>query len=152
MTAFTLADMRNHIAADLGRILGDKVLSCEPHGGRFDEEEMRRTITRAPCVRVAIDSVGALKHRMHDSWEVDVGFRLYIVGTDKTERSRDESALDILTAVLLRIAVSNWGKPAQFQHIDQLTVGGLSLFSRPTDQAGVALWEVSWQQRCILTL
>lgn len=147
----TLADLRNHVADALRTAAGADWNSVTPHPGRFDAAEIRRTMTDAPCARVAVDSVGSLATAGPGKWAATVGFRVYVFAADG-RRPKDELALEFVAATLQRIAASNWGAPAHFRNVLPDSAGALNLFSDETDAAGVALWEISWQQQCLVSL
>lgn len=147
-----LAALREHVTERLRELsVPGRWNSVESHPGRFSDGDLRKTLTDAPCARVAIDSVGGLATAGPGKWTAQVGFRIYVFARDGETDARDALALEFVEMTLQQIAATNWGDATRFRNVLPDTAGAINLFSDATDAAGVALWEISWQQNCVLT-
>jgi phage gp37-like protein len=116
--------------------------TCEVHGGRFDEDELRRVCQAAPAVYVA-----ALDVRLMDR-SLELTLAAFVVAKDSAGATRDRAALAMVAAALRGLDRQDWGlaatetAPAQVQ--------AQNLFASRIAQRGVAMWGVSWRQRFAL--
>jgi hypothetical protein len=137
-----LSDLRRAVADRLAELL-PKLKSCETHPGRFDEAELKRFLTAAPAVRVAILGIGAGRDTGSGEWDWPVTLAAFVATQSAGKLDRAESAQNIVWAILNAVPATDWGvdnarTPEQIR-ADNLT-------SAEVTSLGAALWAVSWQQ------
>ena len=119
------------------------------HGGKFDLDSLKRYARQAPCVVVAVLGIRGISS---DSSQLAVSLNMgaFVVVADKGQgMPRDVGSL-WLTEKVLRVV-----RPEQDWDDEDASspteIRGDNLFSGQLDQAGVAIWAVTWIQPYDLT-
>ena len=113
------------------------------HGGRFDQEQLKRWAVQSPCVVVGVLNIPSVSS---DSGQcvASVEWGAFIVASNTETMKRDAHALVLLESVLGVVTPSQrWG--------DDLAsmpdgVKASNLYSGKLDSTGVAIWAVTWTQ------
>lgn len=135
----TLTEFRDAAVSGLAAALDVSVL---PVGGAFDAAELRRHVTRTPCVLVSLVRVDSFDG-FTNSWESGAVFAAYVVTRDLPEADRDEQAMDIVTDIV-RLLASNPSFGTTARVVNPSSVVADNLYSGAVDSVAVALWSVSW--------
>ncbi|BCS94613.1 hypothetical protein DSLASN_02450 [Desulfoluna limicola] len=118
--------------------------TCEPHGGRFDLQELKRISTKAPAVFVAILGTGKVKEVGSGEVDIPVSLAAFVVTKTEGKLPCAESALNVAEGLLTRIPGSNWACDGVFG-ADPATAK--NLYSGTIASKGVAMWAVTWTQK-----
>ncbi|KAB7624323.1 hypothetical protein [Alkalilimnicola sp. S0819] len=135
-----LLSFRDAVVAGISQALTE-LKSCEAHGGRFDEKELRRYALRAPAVLVAVRRIPALA--AENEITPTLTCAAFVVTRDARGRPRDAAGLALVEALLQVVANNTWG--LDWAHRPQRLEAD-NLYSAALDKQGVALWGVAWQQ------
>lgn len=139
----TLNDLLMSICSQIKTWLPD-LKTCEPHGGRFDKNEIKRVSGRAPAVYVAVLATGRPEPVGTGEQDVPVTFAAYAVAIDKPKLSKAVAALNITELLVTRIYAQQWGRP---EHVFGAgPASSRNLYSGVIATKGVALWAVTWRQ------
>jgi hypothetical protein len=115
----------------------------EPHGGRFELDELKRMGAAAPAARVALLAVGPAQE-LTASVRATVRTAVFVITRDAPGTPRDVAALALTDAVLQALRGNLWGlsnvERPQAMRAD-------NLFGTRLAQTGLDLWAVSWEQR-----
>jgi len=146
-----LPALRDAVVASLKEKLAAFADRIEPHGGTFDEKEIRTFATKAPTIRVALLGFDAVtRHASGQVW-LPVNFGVAIVTKDQIEEgakvSRDVSAMMIANAVGLAVVANRFGLSGVKQPEN---VRAQNLYSGDALQMGIALWQVTWTSNVLL--
>lgn len=154
MSTTTLLDMRSAIVEVLKRELKG-VKEVREHGGRFTIEELKAYGASAPCVAVACMGVPDAA-----DYGTDVRSRALwvamVVTKDEGPSKRDTIVLAVVHQLLMLIARQKWATPGPDGTTkthgakNAARVQAANLYSRQADQAGIALWAVTWEQDAFL--
>ncbi|SPD73813.1 conserved hypothetical protein [uncultured Desulfobacterium sp.] len=119
----------------------------EPHGGRFDLEELKRLAQRSPSMLVACLGVVSARANSAGETEAVCKWAAFVLTTDKRGVARDVGVLALVAAVLPVIPDNCWG-------VDGVNspknIRADNLFSTALDKIGVALWAITWDQEITL--
>lgn len=143
-----LVDLVNAIAATLTTEI-PALVEAKSHGGRFDLAEIKKAATRTPSARVSclglrsIDFEGAVV-------TAEAQCVIFIVAADQVAMRRDAVSMTLVAAISALLPDNCWGLSVD-------TVEGArqcradNLFSRQLDDAGVALWGLSFTHQVELS-
>jgi hypothetical protein len=145
----SLTAYRAAVVAGLKTLGGEAPLfrSVEPHGGRFDLEELKRFGALAPAARVAVLALRPAQELSSGRLLVTVRCATFVATRDLPALPRDVAALALVDAVLLAIEGNFWGDAAARRPAG---LGAENLFGTTQDRTGVALWAVTWEQQVLL--
>lgn len=143
----SLESLRTAVVDTLKAALPASV-SVEPHGGRFDQAELRRIVTKAPAVFVATLGFSDLKHE-HGDFQATISWGAFVVAKDAPKVSRDQGATVLVNALAMVIPESTWSLAAECVNTPQ-AMRGDNLFSATVDKLGVAMWALTWRQTMVL--
>jgi hypothetical protein len=118
---------------------------CEPHMGRFDEKELARLGVNTPAVLVAVLGAPSATDVGNDERDQVVRTAAIVVTSDRRDLPRDEAALAIVEALLVRIPGQRWGQE-DCHMVQHATVKAENLHSGEIDRRAIALWAVTWDQ------
>lgn len=123
-----------------------KLRECKPHDGRFDLDELKSFITRAPGVRVACLGFKAGKETAYGfEWRHEAMMAAYVVTKDQKGLARGDAAMAIVETIAAIAGGSRWGQSAD--HVGEaMQVEAQNLYSRELGKTAVALWVVGWMQ------
>jgi phage gp37-like protein len=147
-----LLTLRDAIVARLVEKL-PAVPSIEPHGGSFDEKEIKRFAVTTPAIRVALMGFGKVERHASGSFVLPAQFAVVIVARDKMaaddsgKLSRDALALLVANAVTLAVAGHRFGLQGV---LAPENLRGENLYSGAIDTTGLALWQVAWTTPVLL--
>lgn len=136
-----LLDYRNAIAADLkANIAAAKTVAT--HRGQFASvDEVNRYAVKAPAVLVALlDAAGMPIGSAMLRCTCRVG--IYVMTKDAPNAPRDDTAIGIVNAVLLRAITSDWGADAT----TPANLRAQNLYRGDIDKQGICLFAVSFDQ------
>jgi len=143
----SLLSLRQAVVAALAPALTlpGKAVAVAAHPGRFDAGELRRCATKAPIVLVS--ALGASD--IQDGGEVQglCQMAAFVLCRDLPRLPRDVAALSLVERLLRAVPGNDWSGQASQAPRD---LRAENLFSGELDQAGVALWAVSWRQLAVL--
>jgi hypothetical protein len=118
--------------------------SVEPHGGRFDLDELKRFGAAAPAARVALLGVSPAQELASGAMRATVRAGVFVLTRDAPALPRDVAALVLVDGVLQAVRGNLWGldttERPQAMRAD-------NLFGTRLAQTGIDLWAVSWEQR-----
>lgn len=145
-----LSNLRDAVVARLcAKIPG--LRSIEPHGGTFDEAEVKKFATLAPAIRVACMGFDQVSRHSSGMLRLPVNFAAVVVTKDAMQGGdklgRDTQALLIANAVALAVAGHRFGMEGVFQPEN---LRGANEYSNASQNAGVALWQVTWTSPVLL--
>jgi hypothetical protein len=127
------------------------VKSIEPHGGTFDEAEIKRFAFVASAIRVAVMGFDTAGRHATGQLRLPVHFSAVVVTRDATpdgvKVDRDVSALLIANAVALAVAGNRFGLEGVFQPEN---LRGANEYSAVVQGAGLAMWQVTWTTPVLL--
>jgi len=142
-----LIAMREAIVAKIGTELPE-LRVVEPHGGRFDLQELRRVSTLSPGAFVACLQVADADDSTGDA-SGDVLWAVFVtVSASRRDAPRDLVAMALAQGILALLPGQRWGREDAETIPRQIRAD--NLFSSEIDKHGVAMWAVSWRQRCVL--
>ena len=142
----TLTDFRNVVVDALSAALGVEVL---PVGGAFDAAELRRHVTRTPCVLVSLARVDSFDG-FATEWQSGATFAAYVVTRDLPDADRDVQAMDLVTAIVRLLSASpSFGTGTAARVVNPQGVSADNLYSGAVDSVAVALWSVTWSAMLI---
>lgn len=125
--------------------------SIEPHGGTFDDGEVKKFATLAPAIRVACMGFDRVERHSSGMLRLPVHFAAVVVAKDAMQEGdkvgRDTAALLIANAVALAVAGHRFGLEGVFQPEN---LRGANEYSDASQNAGVALWQVTWTSPVLL--
>ncbi|NDV20922.1 hypothetical protein GO013_16040 [Pseudodesulfovibrio sp. JC047] len=138
----SLETLRTGIVGSIDAVTPDSV-TCDSHGGRFDEKELRRISAKAPAAFVAMLGFSDLKASGGD-YEAVVSWGIFVVAKDIPKVSRDLVALSVVDVLARHVAGNTWG----MDDVLGVPVGvrADNLFAASIDKIGVAMWAVTWRQ------
>lgn len=145
-----LSNLRDAVVARLrDKIPG--VRSIEPHGGTFDEGEVKKFATLAPAIRVACMGFDQVSRHSNGMLRLPVNFAAVVITKDAIQDAdkvgRDTAALLIGNAVALAVYGHRFGFEGVFQPEN---LRGANEYSNASQNAGVALWQVTWTSPVLL--
>lgn len=144
----SLTSLRKAIADTISANVTDFKLVRE-HGGTVNESEIKRIAIQTPAALVAV--LGGPVER-EGGWPVgDVRFAVFVitVGTSTTDRKSD--VVNLVEQVVGQVAANTWS--ASYTHLQApQKIHMDNLYSGSIDSKGVALWAVTWTQRCEVNL
>lgn len=122
--------------------------ACEPHGGRFSPEELKRWAVKGPAVLVALLNIG-------DPWlgngvETPVTLVIYIIAKDTPDASRDVIALNLVQGIYQQLGGQTWSNEMFVSEPEK--VRAQNLFSTELDKTGIAMWAITFTQNISLGL
>jgi len=145
----TLNDVRtamvNTLKADAA--LDTLKVDVRTHRGRFTLDDLKTVAARPMSILVACL---AIKNMDLQSGQVDCRcvWGAFVVAVDKPQISRDAAALIIVTRLALVIPGNLWGLDISApEHIE-----AMNLYSGKTDEKGMVIWAVTWEQTVSLLL
>jgi len=119
------------------------VKSIEPHGGRFDEKELRTFGAAAPAVRVALLELTGVEG-LQGATAMKIRCAAFVATRSTPALPRDKAALAIVTTLAATIPDNDWGLN---NTQNPQAVRAANLYSGGVDSAGIALWAVTWDQQ-----
>jgi hypothetical protein len=145
--AVLLATTRNQIAAYIKAQL-PSLKTCDPHGGRFDLEELRRHSKKAPAVLVAMtDASEAL---LAQGVETMATYVIFVITRDTAAAPRDVAAINLVQCILSMLPGQVWLPElvdAENPFVSEPDrVSAQNFFSTALDDQGVAMWAISFRQ------
>lgn len=135
--------MGEAIVKGLREGFGDAVKTIEQHGGEYDEKETRRFTRGAPAMLLTLlDIIG---YEEESTVAVaELRWSLHILTKDNNTVRRREKAHALLSRAIGVIMNNRWD-------IDEArrpdTIRANNLYNADTDEMGVALWMLTWQQK-----
>jgi hypothetical protein len=139
----SLVSLRDGALAAIQAALPPNV-NLEAHGGRFDLEELKRMAAKAPCVRLAVLGVDDAQQTRSGEAELLARLGAFVVAKAAPGLTRDRAALAIVDTILGVVPGNRFSLDATQPAGD---VRADNLYSGDVDQAGVAMWAVSWHQK-----
>jgi len=145
--AVLLATTRNQIA-DFIKAQLPSLKTCEPHGGRFDLEELRRWGKKAPAVLVAMTD--ASEAQLAQGVETTATYVIFVITRDTVAALRDVAAINLVQGILTMLPGQVW-PPAEEEAENPFVaeperVSAQNFFSTALDAEGVAMWAISFRQ------
>lgn len=119
--------------------LGARDIATSP--GRFDAGEIDRRSFKSPALRVAFLGAGRSKPLPDKTRRYDASWGVFIL-TDG--RGRAAEGLDLMVAIAERIEVNRFAAAAPVGLPENIRLD--PLYSASTDDKGIALFSVSWNQ------
>jgi hypothetical protein len=145
----TLDDVRTSIIDTLKAAEGLKTLNVDvrTHRGRFTLDDLKIVAARPMSVLV---SCLAVKEAELQAGQVDCRcvWGAFIATADRSKMNRDSAALAILTILLMKIPGNLWGLDISAPE----RIEAANLYSGKTDEKGVVIWAVTWEQKITLEL
>ena len=139
-----ISDLRQKIVDTIKGEFGLKTVKT--HSGKFTTDSLRKLIAgKTPTVLIAALRVGSVNRVDNDQVETSIYFAAYVITTDKKAINKDESALNIVEALLSILPNNRWGVVGQDIGVPK-SINAENLYSNDTDAKGVAIWTLSWQQ------
>lgn len=136
----------NTITSGLKAALAGTVDDVEDHPGRFDEQEIRRYLSRNSAVRVAIEDVQRIDVRGDAVGVITLTAAAYVIAGHPDTHQRQQDALQAVSAVLETLPHHKFSDDCVPVAPD--TISAQNLYSGQLDaRNGIALWGISWQQR-----
>lgn len=117
------------------------VTSIEPHGGTFDETELRKFALLAPAIRVACMGFDSVERHATGMLRLPVHFAAVVITRDRPDTDRDTQAMLIANAVTLAVYGHRFGLEGVYQPEG---LRGANEYSATLQSAGVAMWQVVW--------
>ena len=139
-----LVDFRDAIVATVKERL-PHLKDCSSHGGRFTLDELKRWMTQAPGVKIAILNLVPGNGVSGGSRDYMARCVAVVVTRDAPSLPRDTSVLTIAQTLIETVYQNTWG-------LDDNVVfpagaaAGKSLYSTELDRQGVAFWAIEWEQ------
>ncbi|HZV19955.1 MAG TPA: hypothetical protein VE986_00245 [Hyphomicrobiales bacterium] len=135
-----LNDLRNAIVASLKANIPE-LRDVQRHGGRFDEEELRRFSLRAPAARVAL--MGVSRMDLEDIGKLAGPVQMIIYLIVKTRSGEDDDGLDLAEKIADFCEFNQWGMTEiEAAHVTALQ----NLYNSQTDREGIHLWAIAFDQ------
>lgn len=143
----SLLGLRSAMVTEIQAKIPELADSCAAHGGRFTPGDIKRYAMKSPAVLVACLGIVSFTDDGGGSLDALAQWGAFVVTTDRAKLPRDVGALAIVEALAPVIATNNWSGEAS-----DLPEGikGDNLYSGSIDGAGVALWAITWRQKCVL--
>lgn len=145
----TLNDVREAIKDTMAADAVLKTLNVDvrTHRGRFTLDDLKTVAARPMSVLIACLAV---KEAQLQAGQVDClcVWGAFIVAVDKPKLSRDSAALGILTRVLLIVPGNLWGLDISAPD----RIEAMNLYSGKTDERGMVIWAITWEQVVTLQL
>lgn len=116
---------------------------CEAHPGRFNLDELKRFLTKAPSVRVACLGIGRFEREASGMIDCDVQFAAFVLTDGSVRLPGGAAAVNIITALVPLIDRNDWG----LENVGAAVVTRAeNLYGGDLDNKGVALWALTWTQ------
>lgn len=121
--------------------------TCEPHGGRFDGEELKRLAVKAPAVLPAC--LGIVDSQDVGDGRVDAELELaaFVLARTRPGSPRAEAVRDLVEYLVLLLGCQRWGVPPEIHVGVPDSVRARNLYGGALDKQSVALWAVTWRQK-----
>lgn len=142
LTSSALLDLRGRIVDALAAAFDG--VDVEAHLGRFDEEQLKHFLAKAPAIRVALMALERPTRVAAGGIEALARFGVYVVTRDGAGRmDRDVAAIAAVEHVLRLADRARWGSeitlPAE-------PASARNLYTQGLGQAGRALWAIDLPQ------
>lgn len=138
-----LGDLREIICGVLQTEIAE-LKTCEPHGGRFNIDELKRVCAKAPAVFVSMLSAGRV-NADNGGTNAVINFAVYVV-TKRTSRvSEDQLVLNLVQKLIQILARQQWGLDESEKEPENIKAQ--NLFSQKVDRQGVAMWGITFSQQ-----
>jgi hypothetical protein len=119
-----------------------------PHGGTFDEAELKRYAVRSPALLVSVSDASFLRFEGRVAVaEAGVGVAL-ITGPGKKGQAAEAAALAFVPLILDTIRGNRWGLAGVESKPDR--IAARNLYSAGVDAGNIALWGISFRQSVAL--
>lgn len=140
---------RNALIESLKASLGAGY-SIEPHMGRFTEESLRQSLTRAPAVYVA--SLGVLRMSPVSSGEVFAETQMLATAIikDTLEASRDAGSIAAIEQIMMAVYRGQPGATPSLQVNPPTEMNASNLSNPGLEETGVSIWAVTWRAEILL--
>ena len=136
-----LVDIRNAIVSTIKSKI-PSLREVKGHGGRFSLKEIKAIAAKSPSVRVACLGISKIEDSSMGV-AADVMWGAFVICGDQRQTPRDSVALGLVAGLAAIVPNATWGMDDNIDGAGQ--VRGDNLFSRELDNAGVALWAVTWR-------
>lgn len=143
----SLVGLQDAIVASIDTGLSSSFRAVQAHGGRFDEDELKRIATKQPACLVTVMGGAIARHGGSQGvCSADVLAFVVTAGSSTTARSR--AAMDLAEDVG-QLAVDNAWSYSDAKAPENIRAE--NLYSGALDRLGVAMWLVRWQQQTDFT-
>lgn len=120
-----------------------QLLTCQPHGGRFDRADLMRYSPKAPAVLVGVLDLPNIERQQAEG-KSNVLWALFVITKDKPEEPKHDGALALVNALGLLIPNNRWGLDESIGV--PMNIRAQNLYTTEIDKLGCALWGVTWSQ------
>lgn len=146
MTAPKINGLLDAIADDI-RVWLPALKTCRVHGGRWAAGEIKRWAVAAPAVAVAALGVERVERSgIISRPDADLSIAVYCLARDAPGLGRDAAVRAIAEAILGRVPAARWGAADDVLRGPAARLRAGNLYDAGLDQAGVAMWAVTWRQ------
>lgn len=135
--------------ADEIHVLLPELKTSQIHAGRVTLDEVKRIMTKLPAVLVSILKINSSEQLETGEKEQTFLMSAFVVTRDTRKLSKDESGLNIASALTEYIPETTWSQVGKGVNPAK-RVRGDNLYSGKVDKYGVALWGVAWEQSIIV--
>lgn len=142
----TPLDARAHIIAEIQALFAeqDRKVDVLAHRGQFQSiDEIKTIAVRSPTILVSFRSFSKTKGAF-GKLQCEVLWALYVIATDARIERRNELAGTV--ALIVTDHVADVGTAWQFAEEEPINLAAVDLSTLAIDQAGIALWQITWQQ------
>ena len=140
------AAIRAAILSTLQAALADDYKRIDHHGVSLNAAELKRISTRAPALLLATNGFPDISTTGRRDIKVTTRYTAFILTSDNQAEDRaaqaEDRAFNLAANILRR---QKWNIDGG-ESIDPDTITSTNLTNRETDQAGIAVWSVTWQQ------
>ncbi|MEN6375328.1 MAG: hypothetical protein ABFD75_11200 [Smithella sp.] len=145
----TFNDVRTAIVSTLkaDTALAALKVDVRTHRGRFTLDDLKTVAARPMSILV---SCLAVKKVDFQAGQIDCScvWGAFVIAVDKPQMSRDEAALAIVTRLLMKIPGNLWGLDISAPE----EIEAMNLYSGKTDEKGMVIWAITWEQEVTLQL
>lgn len=122
-------------------------------GGGFNGlSDVQNFTAKAPALRIGLGAINPTLNINTSQLEASLDLSLIFVTKDvNLPNSRHGIALELLEKVLLLVKEGNWGIENTYK-TERTSVNAQNYYSSELLKTGIALWGVTWQQKCLLGL
>ena len=147
-------DYFNNLLECIVKTIKEKIPSFKDvgiFGGGFNGvDDVKKFSSSAPALRVGLSGINPTLNTNTNQLEATMDLSLVFITKDvNVPNSRHKIALEFLEQVLLLVKDGNWGVNNTYK-TDRTSVTAQNYWGQELMQTDIAMWEISWQQKCVL--
>lgn len=140
---------RDAVIEHLKQALGSPY-TIEPHLGRFTEQSLEQSLTRAPAIYVAALGIARINPIATGQFWADTQMLATTIVKDTGQSRRDAGSIDIVEKVMTAIHRAQPGASLAFELNGPTEMNAANLTNPGLEETGVALWAVTWRAEIML--